>query len=195
MNLRTLVLCGCASLATIAFAAPPSPLAVHECACGKVSAASYTWDFKGEANQIFQDIQSDADSALYHADKVQSFAQDSQISWQSHSEQLDALRQDVNDMSSRLCRLEQIRRVTDPWQQREIDRIATTVRLMIDNTADAIVFGNAHQNTLWLPKYQKYADNLYNEARTLSKSVDSAVEYANAAKTYRDLRKEMRSSS
>lgn len=188
MGLRTLFWSGCVSTAMVALAIPATAAAVHECVSGNPTAASYTWDFKGETNMIFKDIQSDAQQALNHADKLQSF-QGSDLSWQTHASELDALKDEVNDMGAKLCRLEAIRRVVAPWQQAEIDRIAAAVRLMADNTQDAIVFGNAHQEELWLTAYQKYTNNLYNEARMLAHSVGNAVAYANVSKEYRGLRR------
>ena len=190
MQLRILLVSSLVSVAT-ALAAPVSTAKVHQCVPGNPTAASYTWDFKGEANTIFQQIQADAQQALDHADELQSLGDNQQLSWDTHVEQLDALKQKVNDMSERLCRLEMIRRVTAPWQRAEIDRIANTVRLMVDNTQDAITFGAAHQNALWVPTYQRYADNLYNESLALTRSVDNAVAYARTAKEYRSLRQEL----
>lgn len=70
--------------------------------------------------------------------------------------------------------------------------MAKTVQLMADNTEDAIVFGNGHQQDLWLPVYRKYADNLYAQARTLVRSADDAVAYARVSKEYRNLKQDMR---
>ena len=191
MTLRTLLLSSIASIATAAFAAPASAPAVHECVAGAPTAASYTWNFQGEANTIFRHIQSDAQQALDHAVKLQSYEDSEHLDWQAHVGELDPLKHEVNDMGAKLCRLEVIRRVTAPWQQAEIDRIAATLRLMADNTESAITFGNEHQRTLWVPAYQTYTDNLYNEALSLTHSVDHAVSYAKAAKEYRQMRKEM----
>ena len=189
MRLKTLFLAGCAAAGMALFAVPATAAAVHECPAGKPTAASYTWDFKGEADMIFSDIQADAQQALYHADKLQSYARDTTLDWQPQGDQLDAIREEVNAMGTRLCRLETIRRVVAPWQQAEIDRIASTMRLMADNTQDALVFGNAHRDDLWLPTYQRYTRNLYDEARTLEHSVGSAVAYANASHEYHNLRR------
>jgi hypothetical protein len=73
---------------------------------------------------------------------------------------LEDLKGDINDIGAKLCRLETIRRVVAPWQKREIDRIATTVRLMADNAEDAILFVNDKPNDLWLGTYQSYLNNL-----------------------------------
>jgi len=164
-------------------AIPPAASAavrVKQCIAGAPTPASYTWSFQEEANNVFQAIQSDAAQAKYHAEKLQSFQWNSGLSWQSHAGQLLRLKQEVSDMGERLCRLETIRRVVAPWQQRTIDRIAESVRLMADNTQNAIVFLDQHELTLWQPTYRNYADNLYAEANSLNQSMADAVEYAKA---------------
>ena len=153
----------------------------------KPTAASYTWDFKSEANTIFKDVQSDARQALDHAGELQSFTRDNNLSWKTHADQLEYLKSDIDDIGAKLCRLETIRRVVAPWQQHVIDRIGTSVRLMADNAQAAILFVNTNQNELRIPAYRDYLNNLYNEATTLTSSVGNAVEFASASKEYRNL--------
>ena len=131
-----------------------------KCVTGKPTAASYTWNFQKEADRIFEDIHADAAQAQYHAEQLQSFGLDEEVSWQSHAIELSEVRSAINDMGERLCRLEVIRRVVAPWQQKTIDRIAVTVRLMADNAEDAIAFGNNNPRTLWSPTFRKYTSNL-----------------------------------
>lgn len=92
--------------------------------------------------------------------QTQSFTENPNLSWETHASQLEDLKGDINDIGAKLCRLETIRRVVAPWQKREIDRIATTVRLMADNAEDAILFVNDKPNDLWLGTYQSYLNNL-----------------------------------
>ena len=186
----------CANLANVrrrscGRTASPAAAAVHECVAGPPTAASYTWDFKGEANTIFQEVRSDARQALEHAGELQSFTRNPALSSQAHDEELLALKEDVNQMGSKLCRLETIWRVVAPWQQKEIDRIAVAVRLMADNTQDAILYANAHPEALWMPTYVKYANNLVKEAQSLANSTRDAVAYNSASKEYQTLRHEM----
>lgn len=188
MRLRTLIWSGCISLSMAVFVLPAAAATVHECVPGIPTAASYTWDFKGEANAIFEDVQSAAQQALYHADRLQSFSSDNELSWESHAIQWDYLKHDINYIGAKLCRLESIRRVVSPWQQREIDRIAMNTRLMANNAQDAIAFGNGNQQYLWFPTYWHYVNNLYNQAKSLTGSVDRAVEFTSVSKRYRDLR-------
>ena len=128
---------------------------------------------------------------MYHADKLQSFARDPDLDWQTHASQLEDLKYEINDMGAKLCRLETIRRVVAPWQQGEIDRIGTSVRLMADNTEDAIAFGDSKPRDLWLAPYQKYVTNLYREADALTHSIRNAVEFASTSKEYQELRQEL----
>ena len=188
MRLRILLLRSCICAAMFAAAAPAAVRPVHACASGTPTAASYKWDFKGEANAIFEDVQSEAKQALYDADKLRSFTNTSDVSWEMHAIQLTDLKDEINDIGSKLCRLESIRRVVDPWQQRVIDDIVAATRLMADNAQDAIVFGNTHRQELWLPTYQSYLKNLSNESESLTRSVGKAVEFAGVSKEYQDLR-------
>jgi hypothetical protein len=69
-----------------------------------------------------------------------------------------------------------------PWQQRVIDQIASTGRLMADNAQDAIDMCNNAPAELKFPAYWHYASNLYNEASTLTGSVGKAIKYAGVSK-------------
>ena len=191
MKLGTLFVSGCVSAVLTAFPAMAAISPTRGCPVGKPTPASYTWDFQKETDGIFQDIQSDAQQALAHAANLQSFAESHELSWLSNADQLNQMASLVDDMGQKLCRLEAIRRVDTPWQQKTIDGIATTLRLMADNTTDAILFGNQNQQELWLPTYQKYVNNLYEQTQSLTQSVDHAVRYARVQTQYQDLRKDL----
>jgi hypothetical protein len=105
--------------------------------------------------------------------------------------ELNAIKAQVDDMGTKLCRLETIRRVLAPWQQQEVDQIATRVQLLADNTEDAIHYLNEHQNRLWTSTYQMYSRNLYDQADKLTHSVDAAVAYAKASRETQTLGNEL----
>lgn len=148
-------------------------------------------NFQNEANGLFKDVQFHARRARSHADRLKSYAVDSDLGWQAYADQLTQMRSEINSMGDDLCRLETIHRVLAPWQQRSVDRIATAVRLLADNTQDAILFENANQRMLWSPTFQNYLDNLSSQARNLTASVGNAVEYAKVGTEYRDLRHDL----
>jgi len=191
IRLRAHVWISCISAAMAVSPVPAAAAVVNQCAAGTPTAASYTWDFKGEANTIFKDVRDDAEQALYHADKLQSYAGDPNLDWQTHADQLEYMKGEINDMGTKLCRLETIRRVVAPWQQQVIDQIATNARLMADNAQDAIMFGDTKPKDLWLATYQKHVNNLYNEANSLTHLVGNAVEFAGVSKEYQELRHDL----
>ena len=173
MRLKTLLISGCLTAGVMLFTIPAIASAAHGCEVGAAN--------KGDTNALFQDIKTDASEALYHADQLQRFAQN-HLSWDTQALQLEAIKDDVNGIENNLCRLETLRTSDTPRQQAEIDQIAATARLMVDNTQDAILFANDHQRNLWLGQYLKYTDNLFNQASTLAHSADTAVNDANVSK-------------
>lgn len=168
-------LTGFACAAALCFAAPGAAAEMQACPCQKVTPASYTWNFSAEANRIFRSIQPDAQQALTHADNFDAYSTDMEVGWPIQGPRLNALRAEINDMGTKLCRLETIRRVVQPWQQKEIDRIKADMLLIADNTRDAIALGNSHRNALWIPALRESANNLYADASDLVHSVDQAV--------------------
>ena len=179
------------SVALTAFPLALSAATANQCVCGKPTAASYTWDFHREADNLFEDVHADAHQIRDHAARLQSFEDDAGVTWQLHADQLIQLKSEINDMGQKLCRLETIRRVVAPWQKETIDRIASTAQLLADNTQDAIVYVNAHQEHLLNPMYRRYADNLYSEASELTRSTGDAVEYVKVRGEYQELRSEI----
>ncbi len=189
---RILMSCACALLM-----AAPAAFAAERCECvaGKPSAASYTWNFQREANQLIQRIQDQASRAAVHAAKLQSYADSPDLSWQIHAAQLSSLKGEINDMGQELCRLETIRSAVAPWQQQTIKRIATDIVLMADNADDAIHYVTSHQRYLWNPTYQKYTDNLAGLSTNLQTTTGRAVEFSRVRAKDRELRQEMETSS
>ncbi|HUO33268.1 MAG TPA: hypothetical protein VMU80_28905 [Bryobacteraceae bacterium] len=167
------------SVAAVMALLPAAGMAAErECVVGRPTAASYSWNFRAEANDIFAQMKNDAWQARRHSEQLQAFTTEAEaLQWQSHLNQLQQVRAAVNDMGERLCRLESIRRAVSPWQRQDINRIARRVTLLADNTQDALSFGNTHRETLWEPAYQRYVDNMYSQARALTKSLDQAASY------------------
>ena len=180
MKLNQLIVGG---VVVVALAAVPAASAarLRACVVRTPTPASYTWNFPKEADHIFADIQTDAVHARYHSEQLQSMvSRADMLGWVSDVNQLDQVRSAVNDMGRKLCRLETIRRVVEPWQRKTIDRLADRITLLGDNTRDALVFGNTHREILWVPAFQKYVNNMYSEAKSLTRTAHHAVEYAKA---------------
>jgi len=139
----------------------------RSCALGTPTAQSYTWNFPSEAQELLSDIASDAREARIHTDNLDRFALDPYISWQSHAIELDAVRDAVNDMGTKLCRLETIRRVALPWEKKAIDEAAPLIAEMASETEAAITYLNDHQSNLVSMTYDGYANGLYQRSDKL----------------------------
>ena len=189
MRLRTLLWTTYISGALALSAVPGTAATVpQQCVAAEPTAASQTWDFKGEANTIFKDIQSDTQQAATDADYLQSLDRDYLVSWESHAEHLSSLKAGINDIGAKLCRLQTIRRMLAPWQQRAVDQIAGEAQSMANHTQDAIVFGGSHRSDLWLATYKSDVTNLANEANALNGVLKNVVEFPGVSKEYRELR-------
>jgi hypothetical protein len=152
---------------------------------------SYTWNFKQEASQLLKGLQGDAAEAESSAAALKQFALSPSLSWESHGEELATVKDAINDMGSKLCRLEAIRSMLDPWQQKAVDEALPPARVAATNAGNAIAFLNAHQADFWLPDYRKYVDTLYTETARIANSVHEFQVYAKVHKKDMHLRENL----
>ena len=167
-------------VAVAALLAPALPLAAasHSRTSGAPTEDSYTWNFKDEASTLLADVQQEANDIVDHAEELQSFAANPDLSWKSHANQLQYVKDALNDMGGKLCRLETISPVVTPLERRELDTAVPLAVLMAKNTTEAIQFVSDHPGTLWMPAYQKYVNNLYEQSLKLDSAVKKYREYA-----------------
>ncbi len=166
-------------LAGTLMAAPPA-IAVKACPRRQPTPASYTWNFKAEAANLFSQVQREAADVADRADQLNLLASDNETSWQAQATGLSRIKGDVNRIAGQMCRLESIRRVTAPWEQKAIDRLAVRERELADTTGAMITFLNQHHQELWLPAYRNYATALYQNANATAHSLQESVQYAKA---------------
>lgn len=157
--------------------------------------ASSTWDIHKEATDLLSGIETDSQHVRSLADELEVLRLHLTVGWDVHGQKLEEIRQAVNDMGTKLSRLETIRSSAFPWQQRVIDHVAPLVQLMADNAQDAILFLNANQQGLWKPEYGKYTRNMVAEADQIATSVHEFETYASARQTEMQLGKDLGMSS
>lgn len=164
----------------VAATLPAMALAIEprECVASHPMAASDTWDFQQEADGLLQALQNQATQVQRHAAALRSFTRADEVNRQAHTDQLQQIKAEINDMGQKLCRLTSIRRILQPWQQKEVDRIAPQVRLAADSAEGAINFLNSHEQTLWQPTYRRYIRNLDQEANRISNTAGNFMAYA-----------------
>lgn len=169
-------------LAVVALALPLLVEAGQKiCRTGPPTPESYTWNFREEASQLLEGTRSRAYQVQMEADLMESFTRQPSISWQTHSNSLSQVSEQINDIGEDLCRMHIIRRVTDPWQQETIDRITPEVVALANNTEAAIEFLKENRANLTHPAYKDYVASLYEGASSLRNHADISFEFAGAS--------------
>jgi hypothetical protein len=153
----------------------------RSCTSAAPTAQSYTWNFRQEAQELLDDVGAEARQASYHADQLQNFP--AAIDWEEHADELNAIRAEVNAMGSKLCRLEKIRRVVSPWEQKAIDDAAPLITEMANEAQSAITFLNDNQNHLFDPGYHAYSREMFQQS---SKLAHQMSEFENFNKVHQE---------
>jgi hypothetical protein len=150
----------------LALAASPSLLAAPVAAGpGADPAASR------EAALLLTDLREEAAHVQSDAAQLQLWSLSSQLAWESHSQQLAEIRDNVNAMGRKLARLEQIRDMAAPWERMAIDRAAPLLKQVAVDTQKAILFVNDNREHLFAPDYHQMVSSLYDETRKLHQQV------------------------
>ena len=84
----------------------------------------------------------------------------------------------LNDMSGKLCRLEAISPEMTAVQRRALETAMPLAALMAGDTTGAMKFVNDHLGEFWMPGYQRYVNNLYDQSLKLDNAVKKYREYA-----------------
>jgi hypothetical protein len=162
-------LVGCLLAGALALPAA-SRSTVRTCAVGTPTPQSYTWNFRQEAQGLLGDVGVEAYRTSYQADQLQNFSPD--IDWQDHADALNAIRDQVNDMGTQLCRLETIKRVVSPWERKAINDAAPLITEMSNEAQAAITYLNHNHNHLFNPAYHAYSEEMYQQSTRLTQQMN-----------------------
>lgn len=158
-----------------AFAASSQSL----CPVGPPTPASYTWNFPGEASSLLAQIKADAVQVSHDADNLQALDRQASLNfWQYDAAILQPERDRINAMDRLLCRLETIRRLSSPAEQKAIDRLAPSVLELSESAREAIHYVNEHQDALMFQPYTMQAGVMYDEANRVVSAVNAYERYA-----------------
>jgi len=140
---------------------------------------SYTWNFPAEAVERFDELRAGSREVMDRAAKLDAFTRHPRLmGWESHAIELDQVRFHINDMGETLCRLQTIRHVLEPWQQKAVDRITPRLAALADQTEAAIEYLRENQTYLADPAYADYFDQIYEGSRDLREATTRYVDYA-----------------
>lgn len=125
------------------------------------------------------------DSAL-----MKSFA-NSQMSWESHANQINMIREHINNMGKVLKQMGDRREFASPWQQSAIDRVTPLAAELARDVESTIDFLNKNHERLFQPQYKDYLDSNYEVSSSLSALVSDFVSYGKNKAKYETLGTEL----
>jgi hypothetical protein len=109
--------------------------------------------------------------------QMQSYAQTSGLSWQTHSAALEKIKTDVNTLQQNMRGLQSHRTVASPWQQEAIDRITGLANDLATNMNATIARLNKSKSRPTAPPYPEYLKANTRIVTDLGDEIDSTIDY------------------
>ena len=135
-----------------------------------------------EVSQLLEDIKGQAADLQRDSDELESFTR-SDMSWQSHAEELDRIKERINAIGKTIAKLQNLRSSASPWQREAIDRIMPVAKKLASNTTAAIEHLNKNPLRINEPQYQQYLKSNAEAASNLAALVKDFVEYGKTRTT------------
>jgi hypothetical protein len=148
-----------------------------------------------EVNQLLSQVKTQAIALERDCDEIATWAAGKQLSWESHAQKLNLIREHVNEAGRLLSNLHDARDEASPWQQQAIDRIHPLLKELADNTQGMIDHLNDKKSTFHLSEYGDYAKAGYELAHDLAALVSDYVEYGKLEVDFHRLQEELESKS
>ena len=144
---------------------------------GTCTVQSEDWTFPAEASQLLKEIQSTANKLSRDAATLESYARGG-LGWHSHATQLTLVKEHINAIGERLERLQAIRHVAAPWQQRATDSIVPVAMNLAGYTESAIQHLNENRQHLWAPVYVDRLKVIADRAGEMKESIGLHLQLA-----------------
>jgi hypothetical protein len=148
-----------------------------------------------EVNQLLSQVKTEATALERDCEEIAAWAPLKQLSWQSHAQKLNLIREHVNRAGQLLSNLQDARGTASPWQQEAIDRIYPLLKELADNTEGMINHLNDKKSALHLSEYGDYAKAGYELAKDLAALVSDYVEYGKLEVDFHRLQEKLESKS
>jgi hypothetical protein len=114
------------------------------------------------------------------AAKMQSYAQNTGLSWQTHSATLETIKADVNKLQENTRGLQSHRTVASAWQQDAIDRVTSLANDLATNMNNAIAKLNKSKSRPTAAPYPEYLKLNAQIANDLGDEIDATIDYGQA---------------
>ncbi len=94
-------------------------------------------------------------------------------------------------MGEKLERLQEVRGMLAPWQQKAVDRVVPNAQELAAHTEAAIAFLNEQQERLWMSAYVDRIRAVTDHAEEIKSSVTAFLDYAKASDRLRGLESQL----
>ena len=152
-------------IVALAGSAPAAELATR----GHPQVAKELADFKRTASQMRE-----------QADILNSFTPSKQLSWQSHTAKLHALKDHVNEMGQSLRELEAMKAMASPTQALAIEHARPHLESVARNLTEAIELVNENRRNVHWSDYGEAVSDVYSHAHALHTKLDAILDYERA---------------
>jgi hypothetical protein len=135
---------------------------------------TYDRNLSQEATNLLNSVRTDAQQVQTDTSKLQNLSKDD---WRANVNEWNQIQRQVNDMSSKVSRLEAISSSVRPRQRKTIINTTGMVRLMAVYTKDATNYLDSHHDNFFNHNYRNYEKDMSKEARKISRSVSKLEEH------------------
>jgi hypothetical protein len=129
-----------------------------------------------EVAQMLLEAKQHAAELATDADELESLTR-SNVSWQSHADKLEQIKEHVNAMGQLVPKLVASRDSASPWQQQAIDRMVPLLKELAANTSAAIEHLRQHPERPTSGAYTEYLKENTETAHQLSDMISSFWRY------------------
>ena len=129
-----------------------------------------------DVTALLSEVKKEASQLLHDADELKAFTR-SKLTWSSHSAQVMAMKEHVNDSGKLLTRLNDTKSTASAWQLQAIDRITPILRELASSLEATITHLNTNPSRFHSKPYVEYVAANYDHASSLAALVSDYVEY------------------
>jgi hypothetical protein len=131
------------------------------------------------------DFKSGAYQMRKEADRLNTLG--SRVSWQTHSQSLGTLTDQVNDLGKVLARMEALKTESGQTQQMAIESVRTHLVAVAQSLTQAIEMLRENRYSISQPAYADTLESLYKHSHSLYEKVDTILDYEGARTRFDNL--------
>jgi hypothetical protein len=140
--------------------------------------------------QLLGEARAEAAELAKDADKTESLIR-TDVSWQTHADMLNQVKDHVNNMARITDKLTAARSSGSELQEQAVDRILPLLRELATNTTNAINYLNQNKSRPLADPYKQYLKDNADTAHQLASTVSSLFEYEKTMAKMGDLKNKL----